>query len=56
MIRTRYLSSFFIFDLIACLPPELFDLVLGEAGGGTNANKLTRLPRVTRLSRITRLA
>jgi hypothetical protein len=55
-IRTRYLSSFFIFDLIACMPPEIFDYVMGDLGGGTNANKLTRLPRVTRLSRITRLA
>merc|ERR1719487_1813573 len=35
------------------MPPEVFEIVMGDWG---LANRLTRLPRVTRLTRITRLA
>jgi CRP-like cAMP-binding protein len=54
-IRTRYLHTLFVFDLIACLPPEVF-MVSGIFGESSNANKVTRLPRVARLNRITRLS
>jgi hypothetical protein len=52
-IRSRYLSTLFVFDFFACLPPELVNTVFGD--DASSANKLTRLPRVTRLTSLSRL-
>lgn len=51
-IAKGYLQGWFWFDLIACLPSEVFELIAGSGGG---MNKVTRLPRLYRVTRLARL-
>lgn len=53
-IAEAYLKGWFLFDFIACLPPQLFSLALGA--GNSNMNKVARLPRLYRIGRLARLA
>lgn len=50
-IAKNYLRGWFLFDLLACLPPELFVSFAG-AGLGGNVNKTLRLTRLGRILRI----
>lgn len=57
-IFLNYLSSWFIPDIISCIPVGLLQLFdQGEQAGGNNAKllRLVRLPRLYRLIRITRI-
>jgi len=63
VIVSKYLKTYFLLNLIACLPPQVFSSLLeltvsaGDGGVATgNANQVTRLLRLQRLSRLTRLA
>lgn len=52
-IVKTYLASWFIFDLIATFPLQLF--IEQQAEGGTAYNRLARLTRLPRLYRLTRI-
>eukprot|EP00930_Biecheleria_cincta_P057894 TRINITY_DN4375_c0_g1_i4.p1 TRINITY_DN4375_c0_g1~~TRINITY_DN4375_c0_g1_i4.p1 ORF type:complete len:771 (+),score=138.48 TRINITY_DN4375_c0_g1_i4:34-2346(+) len=57
-IAERYVMTWFIINLIACIPPDVFKVISGGAGA-SDMNKglrLTRLHRTTRLARLVRLA
>lgn len=53
-IWKSYLQGWFVLDLFACLPSELFVLVTNSADSAT-ANKSTRLPRLIKIGRLLRL-
>mmetsp|Transcript_60763 Transcript_60763/g.107970 ORF Transcript_60763/g.107970 Transcript_60763/m.107970 type:complete len:797 (+) Transcript_60763:120-2510(+) len=64
MIVKNYLKGFFIWNLVACLPAEVFAPIVEsinshvESGSETSGHKLTRmtrLQRITRLARLTRI-
>jgi len=58
-IATQYMKGWFWLDFVACLPPELFSLILGAADDPTTAqgaNRVTRIARMYRVGRIARLA
>lgn len=56
-IGKRYLMTWFLVNLIACIPPDVFKVMSGGSGS-SDMNKglrLTRLHRTTRLARLVRL-
>jgi len=55
-IAQRYLRSFFVVNLIGCIPPELFQAVLQLAHGGEgNSAKFHKAARLLRMQRASRL-
>lgn len=52
-IAWTYFKGWFWFDFIACLPPQLFSLILGD--GNSHMNKVARLPRLYRIGRLAKL-
>ena len=60
VIAKEYLLSWFLVDLVACIPVELFSGFFALLGNGDKAqaarySKLARLPRIYRLIRIIRI-
>lgn len=62
-IVRNYLLGYFLLNLLACLPPDLFGLIVAgfdarpqtSAANGENLNKLPRLVRLQRFTRIARI-
>lgn len=57
-IAFDYLRGFFLLDLIACLPTQLFELFMpsGDSRGSNKSLRLLRLGKVGRLVRLSRLS
>ena len=53
-IASKYIWSWFLLDLIATIPTQLFTFLL-EGGGASGSTKLVRLARLPRLYRLIRL-
>jgi hyperpolarization activated cyclic nucleotide-gated potassium channel 2 len=61
VLAKEYLTGWFFVDLIACLPIDIFELIIGsfsesaDPGKGARYAKLARIPRIYRIVRIIRI-
>eukprot|EP00931_Biecheleriopsis_adriatica_P008168 TRINITY_DN109392_c0_g1_i1.p1 TRINITY_DN109392_c0_g1~~TRINITY_DN109392_c0_g1_i1.p1 ORF type:complete len:821 (+),score=133.80 TRINITY_DN109392_c0_g1_i1:52-2514(+) len=50
----KYSKTYLFWNILACIPPEIFDL-FGASSGAGNVQKVARISRLQRMSRLARL-